>query len=103
MAPNQLTMVRNQLKTRGYAVGEIHLSAGGLDTFDIESEPETNDSRFIGVPVAYIPNTSNLGLGSWVASEIHWWTDKGEYSGASESGPADLADRIVATVRSNNT
>src|SRR4051812_20791554 len=93
-------MVRNQFKTRGYTVDEIHLSKGDLETFTVESGPV--HPNVIAVPVAYIPDKKLNSTGnSWVASEIHWWTDKREYSGTAEP-PAELTDRIIETAAADN-
>ncbi|MCV7064996.1 hypothetical protein H7H51_03435 [Mycolicibacterium farcinogenes] len=99
MSTNQLSMVRNQFKTRGYTVDEIHLSVGNLETFTVESGPSP---KLAGLPVAYIPDPPRNPSGNeWVASEIHWWTDKQEYAGDAEP-PAELVDRILETVEQDN-
>ncbi|AQT79189.1 hypothetical protein B1R94_07780 [Mycolicibacterium litorale] len=93
-------MVRNQFKARAYAVDDIHMSVGNLETFTVESGPDS--PNVVGVPVTFIPDSERSLSGDvWKASEIHWWTDKQEYSGTTES-PAELADRIIETASADN-
>lgn len=100
MTSNNLSMVRNQFKTRGYAVDDIHMSVGNLEIFTVESGPDS--PNVVAVPVTFIPDPIRNPSGQlWLAPEIHWWTDKQEYSGTTES-PAELTDRIIETAAADN-
>ncbi|WP_142271212.1 hypothetical protein [Mycobacterium sp. AT1] len=100
MANNQLTTVRNQFKTRGYTVSDIHRSVGNLEKFEVESGP---NPKLTGLPVSFQPDfTANPSGQLWAASEIHWWTAKHEYSGQAAESHVEVTDRIIKTAEQDN-
>jgi hypothetical protein len=100
MACNQLNMVRNQFRTRGYEVDDIESDGGDRWAFTILNDPEGDA---VGVAVAFIASADNPCGDRWVPANIHWGTNVTTYSGTVEQSPADLADTIVAAIAADNS